>query len=34
MSLKCLENMKTIYPYENNVVIYESSVERKPCINR
>ena len=27
------ENMKTVYPYENNVVLNENSVERKPCIN-
>ena len=26
--------MKTIYPNENNVVLDENSVERKPCINR
>ena len=26
--------MKTVYPDENNVVLYENSVERKPCINR
>ena len=26
--------MKTVYPDENNVVIDENSVERKPCINR
>ena len=25
--------MKTIYPYENNVVLNENSVEGKPCIN-
>ena len=33
ISLKCLDNMKTVYQDENNVVIYENSVERKPCIN-
>ena len=26
--------MRTVYPEENNVVIDENSVERKPCINR
>ena len=26
--------MKTVYPDENNVVLSEKSVERKPCINR
>ena len=26
--------MKTIYPDENNIVLNENSVERKPCINR
>ena len=26
--------MKTVYPDENNVVLKENSVERKPCINR
>ena len=26
--------MKTVYPDENNVVLYEKNVERKPCINR
>ena len=26
--------MKTVYPDENNVVLYENSVERKPFINR
>ena len=25
--------MKTVYRDENNVVLYENSVERKPCIN-
>ena len=34
ISLKCLNNMKTVYPDENNVVLDENSVERKPCINR
>ena len=29
-----LENMKTIYPDENNFVIYDNSVEIKTCINR
>ena len=33
ISLKCLENMETVYPDENNVVLDENSVERKPCIN-
>ena len=32
--MECLENMKTVYPDENNVVLNENSVERKPCINR
>ena len=32
--LKCLENMKTVYQDENNVVLVENSVEWKPCINR
>ena len=32
--LECLENMKNVYPDENNVVLYENSNERKPCINR
>ena len=26
--------MKTVYPDENNVVLDENSVERKPCINK
>ena len=26
--------MKTVYPDENNVVLDENIVERKPCINR
>ena len=34
ISLECLENMKTVYPDENNVVLDENSVERKPCIDR
>ena len=34
ISLKCLENMKTVYQDEKNVVLYENSVERNPCINR
>ena len=29
-----MENMKTVYQDENNVVLDENSVERKPCINR
>ena len=29
-----LKNMKTVYQYENNVVLDENSVEWKPCINR
>ena len=33
ISLEYLENMKIVYPDENNVVLYENSVERKPCIN-
>ena len=33
ISLKCLENMKTIYQDENNVVLDENSVEKKPRIN-
>ena len=32
--LKYLENMKTVYQDENNVVLDEKSVELKPCINR
>ena len=32
--MKCLKNMKTVYPDENNVVLDKNSVERKPCINR
>ena len=34
ISLKCLENMKTVYQDENYVVLDENSVEWKPCINR
>ena len=34
ISLKCLDNMKTVYPDENNVVLDENSVEINPCINR
>ena len=34
ISSKCLENMKTVYQDENNVVLDENSVEWKPCINR
>ena len=26
--------MRTVYPYENNIVLDENSVERRPCINR
>ena len=26
--------MKTVYPYENNVLLDENIVERNPCINR
>ena len=32
--MECLEKMKTIYPDENNFVLNEISVERKPYINR
>ena len=32
--MKCLENMKIVYPDENYVVLDENIVERKPCINR
>ena len=32
--MKCLENMKNVYPDEKNVVLNENSVERKQCINR
>ena len=34
ISLKCLKNMKNIYPDENNIVLNENTVEGKPCINR
>ena len=34
MSLECLENKKTVYPDEKNVVLNENCIERKPCINR
>ena len=34
ISLKFLENMKNVYQDENNVVLDENIVERKPCINR
>ena len=34
ISLKCLENMKTVYQDEKNLVLDEKSVEWKPCINR
>ena len=34
ISLKCLKNMKTVYQYENNVVLVENSVEWKLCMNR
>ena len=30
---ECPKNMKTDYPDENNVVLNESRVEGKPCIN-
>ena len=32
--MECLENMKTVYPDENNVVLNENSAESKPYINR
>ena len=32
--MKCLENTKTVCPDENNVVLDENSIERKPCVNR
>ena len=32
--MEFLEDMKIVYPDENNVVLNENSVERKPCINR
>ena len=32
--MECLENTKTVYQDENNVVLDENSVELKPCINR
>ena len=28
------EELENVYPDENNVVLDENSVERKPCINR
>ena len=31
--MECSENMKTVYPDENNVIINVNRVERKPCIN-
>ena len=34
ISLKYLENMKTVNQDENNVVLDENSVEWKSCINR
>ena len=34
ISLECSENMKTVYPDENNVVLNENSVERETYINR
>ena len=34
ISLKCLENINTVYQDENNVVLDENSVEWKPYINR
>ena len=33
ISLKCLENIKTVYQDEKNVVLDENSVEIKPYIN-
>ena len=33
ISLKYLNNMKTVYQYENHVVLDENIVEWKPCIN-
>ena len=33
ISLECLDNMKIVYPDENNVFLNENSVEIKPCIN-
>ena len=32
--MECLENMKTVFPDENNVVLDNNSVERKLCINK
>ena len=32
--MECLENMKTVYPDENNVVLNENRVERKPFTNK
>ena len=34
ISLKCVKNMKTVYPDENYVVLNDKSVEGRPCINR
>ena len=34
ISLECSENMKTVYPDENNVVLNENSAEIKACIDR
>ena len=34
ISLKFLSNMKTVYQYENNVVLVENSFEWKSCVNR
>ena len=34
ISLKYLNNMKTVYQDEKNVVLVENSVEWKTCINR
>ena len=32
--MEFLDNMKTLYQDENNVVLNENSVERKKCVNR
>ena len=34
ISLKRLENMKTVYQDGNNVVLVENIIEWKPCVNR
>ena len=34
ISLKILENIKTVYQDENIVILDENSVELKPCIIR